>query len=94
MAREKINAAIGECLQRCYRSRDAIAAVADYITELQDSIGWNDVEIHAVELAVLRMLGSMTNGAIYPGDATNWPASDQNHDRKATSLDRAQPSEA
>jgi hypothetical protein len=89
--REKINTAVRECLQQCYGSKDSIAALADFVAKLKDSVGWDAGEIHAVELAVLRMLGSIVHGAIYSGDATDRPISDQNPGRKATNVDGAQP---
>lgn len=91
MADDRINAAVRNCLQQCYRSKDQIATVAAFIEHLKDSIGWTNSEIRSVELAVLRILGSVVHGVTYPGDATNQPIGELNGDRSSLMVDIPKP---
>ena len=49
---EKINNAVHECLDRCYRTDDSLPKIAEFLAELKASGDWSKAEIRAVELAV------------------------------------------
>ncbi len=72
----KINNAIRDCLQRCYKSSNAIPRIAEFLDALRSGGGWQDSELREVEARVRRILSSILDGATYPGDATDKPVTD------------------
>jgi hypothetical protein len=59
----KVNHAIHECLDRCYRKDAALSELAIFLDELKSVPGWRAREIHEVELALLTVL----HGVLVPG---------------------------
>ena len=60
---EKINNAVQDCLNRCRGSETPLATLARFCDDLRQS-GWNETEIRAVETAVVRMLGAISDNDI------------------------------
>jgi hypothetical protein len=69
MATMSINAAIQDCLARCRRSETPLAALALYCDDLRQA-NWNEPDVRAVETAVVRVLGAISDSDI-PTDATS-----------------------
>src|SRR5262249_53565911 len=62
-----INNAIQDCLNRCRGSDKPVAALARHVNALRQA-GWNETDIRAVETAVVRLLGAISDHDI-PIDA-------------------------
>jgi hypothetical protein len=57
---ERINAAVRECLTRCYSSENPLVAMAEYFEELKATARWKDPELTLIRARVtliLRQLG-------------------------------------
>jgi len=74
----KINNAVHECLDRCYRTHDILPTIATFLKRLRASEGWSNSEIVAVELAVHNVLHGVISGdepvghgVLYDGDSAN-----------------------
>jgi len=53
---DRINAAVRECLARCYASPDRpVVEIGNYLTELRRS-GWGDAEVSLVRVTVAKYL--------------------------------------
>lgn len=52
----KINAAIGDCLNRCYLSSAPVLCLTEYLKALTDSGGWTADEVAAVRSAAVHIL--------------------------------------
>jgi hypothetical protein len=58
---DRINAAIRDCLQRCYESRFPLPILAEFMGKLRADPDWREAEVQEVEAAVRQMLkGIMT----------------------------------
>src|SRR4051794_25017438 len=55
----KVNDAIHECLDRCYRKNAALVELALFLDELRSGEGWRAGEIHEVEFALLTLLNGV-----------------------------------
>ena len=75
----KINNAVHECLDRCYRSDVFLATIATFIKEL-NAAGWQQSEVSMVELAVHNIL----QGVVVPNEPAGHGT---RHDREATTVD-------
>jgi hypothetical protein len=53
---ERINAAVRECLARCYAQGNPLVAMAEYFEELRRSGRWKNAEIALVRARVSRLL--------------------------------------
>lgn len=58
---EKINTAIRECLDRCYRSPAPSVCLAEYLKGLTSQRGWLPGDIVEVRSRVIRILRSLTS---------------------------------
>jgi len=58
----KINNAVHECLDRCYRTDDARPQIAEFLEELKSAGDWREAEIHEVELIVHKVLHGVLDG--------------------------------
>lgn len=58
MSEEKIRAAVGECLMRCYRGHTPLGVIAEFAGELRNS-GWQEPEIRQVESSVRKVLAGV-----------------------------------
>src|SRR5689334_14693504 len=54
----ELDLAIRQCLTRCYRTDFPLTCLAQFSAELKQR-GWHDYDIHATELAVLRLLAGV-----------------------------------
>jgi hypothetical protein len=61
MSRNKLNAAVHECIERCYSSRQWLPCIAEFAERLKKD-GWPKVEIEKVELAVHHILTAVIKG--------------------------------
>jgi hypothetical protein len=52
----KINNAVHECLDRCYRASDILPIIAEFLNELRVRDDWQKSELVEVELAVHKVL--------------------------------------
>jgi hypothetical protein len=52
----RINAAIRQCLPRCYVSQTPLPCLAEFVTDLRADPTWRDADILEVEVAVRQML--------------------------------------
>jgi hypothetical protein len=66
----KINAAVSECLKKCYSAPQPLAALAAFLIKLSGKPGWQQSEIDAVEAGVVRMLAALSS----PSDSGIIPA--------------------
>jgi hypothetical protein len=64
----KVNAAIRDCLSRCYFSSQPLVALAQYVDALRFRKGWTDAEVQEVRSGVIHILS-----AIAVGDDDNIP---------------------
>jgi hypothetical protein len=53
---ERINAAVRECLARCYSRENPLLALAEYFEELKASGQWKDAELALIRARVTLML--------------------------------------
>jgi hypothetical protein len=53
---DRINAAIRECLDRCYASQTPIPCLAEYVALLGSDPEWSPAEVSEVENGVRQML--------------------------------------
>jgi hypothetical protein len=67
---EKVNAAVRDCLDQCYPSRQPLATLAAYLIKLSTNPDWRQDEIDAVEAGVVRMLALLSS----PSDSGIIPA--------------------
>lgn len=58
MPTTRINDAIQQCLNYCRGAEAPLARLARFCDELRES-GWNESDVRAVELAVVRLLSGM-----------------------------------
>ena len=58
-ATNKINDAIGDCLNRCYSSASPLSCLADYLGSLLNTGEWTHDEVAAVRSAVVRILSNL-----------------------------------
>jgi hypothetical protein len=58
---ERINAAIRECLEGCYESREPLPHLAEYVANLRADPAWRESEVLEVEVAVRQMLKGMVS---------------------------------
>jgi len=65
IVQDRLNAAVHECLDRCYQTQSVLAELAQFLVELKSEPGWRVGEIRAVELAVLGVLNGVR---IAPGE--------------------------
>ena len=68
---ERINAAVRECLARCYSLKNPLVAMAEYFEELKATGTWNDAELALVRARVtllLRQLGGESDANADPED--------------------------
>ena len=70
---EKVNWAIHDCLERCYKTDEVLAVLAEFLDELKERKDWREAEIREVELGVLKVLHGVVEETIYAGDATSMP---------------------
>jgi hypothetical protein len=63
----KVNDAVYECLDRCYRKDAALSELAIFLDELKSAPSWRAREIHEVELALLTLL----NGVLVPAKSSD-----------------------
>jgi len=75
----KINNAVHECLDRCYRTDDFLPVIAEFLKELGAADDWKKSEIVEVELAVHKVL----HAVIVAGEPS---ADDILHGRNATTM--------
>ena len=73
---DKINQAIRECLEHCYRSSSVVSGIAEFVARLRTSGAWQEQEIQTIETSARHILYGVVDGATYSGDASNAPASD------------------
>lgn len=59
MSTVRINSAIRDCLDRCYRSDNPTGCVAAFMQELRDDGTWSQQELHIVYSTVIRMLRAL-----------------------------------
>jgi hypothetical protein len=59
MSTVRINSAIRDCLDRCYRSDNPTGCVAAFMQELRDCGTWTQQELHIVYSTVIRMLRAL-----------------------------------
>ena len=55
----KINIAVRECLDRCYKSDQPLNCLADFTLRLRDDPDWRDAEVQEFETAVRRVLSEV-----------------------------------
>jgi hypothetical protein len=55
----KINAAIGDCLDRCYLSSTPVLCLTEYLKALMDTGDWAADEVAAVRSAAVHILRSV-----------------------------------
>lgn len=70
----KVNAAVRDCLDQCYRSPQPLATLASYLVKLSNTPDWKQHEIDAVEAGVVRMLAllsSPSDSGIIPAELLN-----------------------
>ena len=59
---DRINAAVKECLTRCYASQDRpVFEVGNYLTELRNA-GWGDTDVSLIRATVAKSLRKMAGG--------------------------------
>jgi hypothetical protein len=68
----KINHAIHECLQSCYRSPMPLAALATRITQLRADPRWREAEIEEVETAVRHILRGVVRRDVDSAIPESW----------------------
>ena len=56
---ERINAAVRECLNRCYDSSDPFECWSQYIESLRADMTWNRHDVEQVQLATRRILKAL-----------------------------------
>lgn len=59
MPSNKINVAIHDCLNECYKSENPLAVVAAYVTRLRADPTWAESEIDDFETAIRRILKAL-----------------------------------
>jgi hypothetical protein len=59
MPSTKINTAIHDCLNECYKSENPLAVVAAFVERLRADPTWNDSEIEDFEVAIRRILKAL-----------------------------------
>lgn len=57
----KINAAVRECLDACYKSEQPLNCLADYAMRLRGHPDWREAEIHEFETTVRRILSEIVD---------------------------------
>jgi hypothetical protein len=59
----RLNQAVQECLRRCYRARDRIAALSSFLTQLKAE-GWPPDDIEQIQITVSHILAEVVSGGI------------------------------
>ena len=59
MPSNRINIAIHDCLNECYKSDNPLAIVAEFVSRLRADPNWNDSEIDDFEVAIRRILKAL-----------------------------------
>jgi hypothetical protein len=57
---ERINEAIRECLDGCYRAPMPLAHLAEYVARLRSDDSWHEADVLEVEVGVRQMLKGIT----------------------------------
>jgi hypothetical protein len=75
----KINQAVKDCLQRCYREESPFSAIGKYLEQLRKQPGWTDADIFLVESTALRMFKEMVDSPSegMGDESPNWSGDDQ-----------------
>lgn len=60
---DRINDAIRECLDGCYRAQIPLAHLAEYVAKLRADPSWREAEVVEVEVAVRQMLKGIAGGS-------------------------------
>ena len=68
---DRINAAVRECLSRCFQAEDAVATIRNYIAQLRNQ-GWTEPEVALVRATVTRFLRQLA-GELENGEAESEP---------------------
>jgi hypothetical protein len=55
----KINAAVRDCLDQCYKSDQPLNCLADFTHRLRSDPGWRDAEVQEFETTVRRVLSEI-----------------------------------
>lgn len=56
---ERVNAAVRDCLDRCYGSEDPFQCWAQYVESLRDDRTWNRHDVELVEQGTRRILKAL-----------------------------------
>jgi hypothetical protein len=60
---DRINAAIRDCLQRCYESQVPLHSLAEFVGMLRANPDWREAEVQEVEAGVRQMLKGIMSPA-------------------------------
>jgi hypothetical protein len=59
----RINAAVRECLEKCYAAQAPLPCLAEYVAVLRSDPNWREADVLEVEVAVRQMLKGIVSDA-------------------------------
>jgi hypothetical protein len=77
---ERINAAVRECLSRCYSHENPLLAIAEYFEELKATGQWNDAELALVRARVSLLLRQLAGES--DANKEEWQGGEHENDKR------------